>query len=107
MKEFFVQLAFDFKNPGARDYDRFEVALGQIYLTRRLDDGHKIIPLPFNTFAGYLRGQNAQEVIDRVGAEFHRFSWLDDFHGRYFITATLKDASKFDGDSFKFDGDSF
>ena len=69
-------------------------------LTRRVGHGQEVIQLPRNTFAGILRGQNAQEVIDRVKAEFDRSSFLDGLRGRYFIAATPNDATNFAGGTF-------
>ena len=98
MNEFFVLLTFDLKGPVPSDYADVEGLLQQVSLTRYVKDGYKIIALPYNTFAGFLRGQNAQEIIGRV--EETVFRRLYGRQGRCFITAAPRGASQFVGGIF-------
>jgi hypothetical protein len=98
MPEYFVQVAFDLKRAHPSAYPDVKGLLQQVSLTKYVNDGHKLIILPSNTFAGFVRGQNAQEVIG--GVEEAVFRRLYGRQGTCFITAALRDASEFDGGIF-------
>ena len=91
---FFVQVAFDLENANREDYDKLRVGLSQIHLRKQLRavDG-KTAELPFNTFAGYLEGEEAAEVVARVRSEFRMAETFDFTVGRALITATAAEVS--------------